>query len=214
MFEFLRDKRFNSKAYFAPIGPGGKRLDDGLKRNQPGGVLGGPIVNDRLFFFGAYQGTFLRVTPPDAITRIPSRAMLAGDFTAFASPACNRGQQITLRAPFVNNQVDPRLFSPAAMNIARQLPSTNDPCGDTRFSAPQHYDQGQMIGKVDYQSVGGSHSIFVRYMFGRQSRLNPQQTCSRRPSVPLNSPTTVVLERRSRLSEAGVHRSRWCATSY
>ncbi len=164
LFEFLRDKRFNSKAYFAPIGPDGKRLDDGLKRNQPGGVVGGPIVKDRLFFFGAYQGTFLRVTPPDAITRIPSRAMLAGDFTAFASPACNRGQQIQLRAPFVNNQIDPRLFSPAAMNIARQLPSTNDPCGDTRFSAPQHYDQGQVIGKVDYQSIGGSHSMFVRYM--------------------------------------------------
>src|SRR5262245_2872740 len=164
LFEFLRDKRLNSKAYFAPIGPDGKRLDDGLKRNQPCGVVCVPIVRDRLFFFGAYQGTFLRVTPPDAITRIPSRAMLAGDFTAFASPACNRGQQITLRTPFVNNQIDPRLFSPAAMNIAKQLPSTNDPCGDTRFSAPQHYDQGQVIGKVDYQSVGGSHSMFVRYM--------------------------------------------------
>jgi len=164
LFEFLRDKRFNAKPYFAPIGPDGKRLDDGLKRNQPGGVLGGPIVSDRLFFFAAYQGTFLRVTPPDAITRIPTAAMLRGDFTAFASPACNRGQQIQLRTPFVNNQIDPRLFSPAAMNIARQLPSTNDPCGDVRFSAPQHYDQGQLIGKVDYQSVGGSHSMFVRYM--------------------------------------------------
>ena len=163
VFEFLRDKRFNAKAVFSPIGPDGKRRDDGLKRNQPGGVLGGPIVADRLFFFGAYQGTFVRTTPADSLSRVPTAAMLAGDFTAFTSPACNRGQQLTLRAPFVNNRVDPRLFSPAAMNISGRLPSTTDPCGDVRFSAPQHYDQGQAVGKVDYQG-SGSHSIFGRYM--------------------------------------------------
>ena len=163
VFEFLRDKRFNATAVFAPIGPDGKRRDDGLKRNQLGGVLGGPIVTDRLFFFGAYQGTFVRATPADALSKVPTAAMLAGDFTAFTSPACNRGQQITLRAPFVNNRISPTLYSPAAMNIARQLPSTTDPCGDVRFSAPQNYDQGQIVGKVDYQGTG-SHSIFGRYM--------------------------------------------------
>ena len=165
LFEFLRDKRFNAKAVFAPINPAtGDRLDDGLRRNQLGGVLGGPILADRIFFFGAYQGTFQKVAPPDSITRIPTPAMLAGDFTAFTSPACNRGQQIALRAPFVNNQIDPRLFSPAAMAIARQLPTTAaDPCGDVRFSAPLSYDQSQIVTKVDYQGSGG-HSIFGRYM--------------------------------------------------
>jgi hypothetical protein len=164
LFEFLRDKRFNAKAVFAPIDPvTGERVDDGLKRNQLGGALGGPILTDRLFFFAAYQGTFQDVTPPDATTRIPTPAMLAGDFSAFASPACNRGQQIALRAPFVNNQIDPRLFSPAAMAIARQLPTTTDPCGDIRFSAPLGYDQSQVVAKVDYQGSGG-HSIFGRYM--------------------------------------------------
>lgn len=163
LFEFLRDKQFNAKAVFAPIGPDGKRRDDGLRRNQLGGVLGGPVVADRLFFFGAYQGTFVRTTPADILSKVPTAAMLAGDFTAFTSPACNRGQQVTLRAPFVNNRIDPALYSPAAMNIARQLPSTTDPCGDVRFSAPQSYDQGQIVGKVDYQG-DGSHSIFGRYM--------------------------------------------------
>jgi hypothetical protein len=163
LFEFLRDKQFNAKAVFAPIGPDGKRRDDGLKRNQAGGVLGGPIVADRLFFFGAYQGTFVRTTPADILSRVPTAAMLAGDFSAFTSPACNRGQQLTLRAPFANNRIDPSQFSPAAMNIARRLPSTTDPCGEIRFSSLQHYDQGQVVAKIDYQG-GGSHSIFGRYM--------------------------------------------------
>jgi len=102
-------------------------------------------------------------SPADATTKIPTAAMLAGDFTAFASPACNRGTQLTLRAPFVNNRVDPALFSPAAMNIAKRLPSTSNPCGDVLFSSPIENDMGQIISKVDYQ-MNGNHSLFGRYM--------------------------------------------------
>ena len=90
LFEFLRDKRFNATNQFAPVGPDGKRQDDGLLRHQFGGTLGGPIVRDRLFFFGGYQGTYLRQAPNDNVAFVPTAAMLAGDFTAFASPACNQ----------------------------------------------------------------------------------------------------------------------------
>src|SRR5436190_1571752 len=131
-------------------------LLDGAVHNNPYDNLNMPLP-----FPDALQE--LRVAPPDAITRIPTPAMLAGDFRAFTSPACNRGQQITLRAPFVNNMIDPRLFSPAAMGVSRQLPTTADPCGDVRFSAPLHYDQNQIVAKIDYQQSGG-HSLFGRYM--------------------------------------------------
>ena len=58
LFEFARHHRFNATSPFAAINSRtGKRSDDGLVRNQFGGVLGGPIVKDRIFFFGAYQGT-------------------------------------------------------------------------------------------------------------------------------------------------------------
>src|SRR6185503_16994108 len=97
-FEFLRDRRFNATNPFARQGPDGKRVDDGLRRNQFGGTFGGPIVRDRVFFFGGYQGTATRVQPTANIAYVPTAAMLAGDFTAFTSPACNSGRQIALRA--------------------------------------------------------------------------------------------------------------------
>jgi hypothetical protein len=163
VFEFLRDRRFNADHPFAPIGADGEKEDDGLRRNQFGGTLGGPIVQDRLFFFGGYQGTFTRVAPTAEIAYVPTAAMLAGDFTAFASPACNNGRQITLAGPLVNNRVDPALYSPAALNLAGRLPSTTDPCGETQYGSPDNLDDQQMVGRIDYQR-SANNSIFGRYM--------------------------------------------------
>jgi len=163
IFEFFRDRRFNATSPFAAIGPDGKRMDDGLRRNQYGGTAGGPIARDRLFFFAGYQGTNIRVNPTDNIAYVPTAAMLAGDFTAFASPACNSGRPITLRAPFVNNQVDPALFSRLALNLSAKLPKTDNPCGETKFGLPQQRDQWQAVSRIDYH-LSANESIFGRYM--------------------------------------------------
>src|SRR6266487_1093098 len=48
LFEFVRNKVFNARNAFATE-------RDGLKRNQFGGVLGGPVVRNKLFFFGGHQ---------------------------------------------------------------------------------------------------------------------------------------------------------------
>jgi hypothetical protein len=167
-FEFIRDKRFNARSPFAAIGPDGKRGDDGLKRNQYGGTLGGPVIRDRMFFFAAYQGTRTRQTPADNIAFVPTPAMLAGDFTTFASPAC-QGRQVTLGAGFVGNRIDPARFSPAALNLVKKLPATTDPCGQVTFSVPDDRNEGQYVGRADVQ-LGANHSMFGRYMATRDQK--------------------------------------------
>ncbi len=164
-FEFLRDHRFNAPAYFASVGPDGRKKDDGLNRNQFGGTLGGPIVRDRLFFFGAYQRTRARQLTNDNVAFVPTNAMLAGDFTAAASPACNAGRQVTLRAPFVNNSINPALYSPAALKVAGSgyIPSSSDPCGEIRYTVPLDDNNGQFVARIDVQRTA-NHTIFGRYL--------------------------------------------------
>ena len=163
VFEFFRHHNLNATDPFAARAADGARKDDGLKRNQYGVTMGGPIKTDKAFFFAAYQGTNTRVNPTDNRAFVPTPAMLAGDFTAFASPACNAGRQFALRAPYVGNRIDPAAFSPAALNITRRLPTTTDPCGLIQYGLPSKTDDGQFVGKVDYQR-SNTHSFFGRYI--------------------------------------------------
>jgi hypothetical protein len=171
-FEFFRDHSMNATDPYALKNADGSRKDDGLKRNQYGGTFGGPIKTNKLFFFLGYQGTNIRVNPTDNREFVPTAAMLAGDFTAFASPACNAGRQITLGAPFVGNKVSPALFSKAALNITAKLPQAIDACGTSQFGQPASTDEWQQVSKVDYQ-VNQKHRVFARYIGTKQFTTPP-----------------------------------------
>ena len=163
-FDFFRDHRFNATNAFAAIDPAtGKRKDDGLMRNQVGGAVGGPIAKSKLFFFGGYQGTVIHTQPSTLQAFVPTAAMLSGDFTALASPACNSGRQIALRAPFVNNQVSASQFDPVALQYLHYIPVSTDPCGRYQYGYPTPSTDNQYVGRVDYQK-SARHSLYGRYM--------------------------------------------------
>jgi hypothetical protein len=155
-FEFVRNGMFNARNAFAI-------RRDTIKRNQFGGTIGGPIKKNKLFFFGGYQGTTIRQDPADEISFVPTAAMLAGDFTDFASPACNGGRRINLKAPFINNRVNPAVFSRPALKFATHLPKTADPCGKVIFGSPERTNDHSVVAKIDYQR-NASHSVFGRYL--------------------------------------------------
>ncbi len=171
-FEFVRNYIFNAKDPFAA-----KR--DSLKRNQFGGTLGGPIQKNRLFFFGAYQGTRTRQDPSDSFSFVPTAAVLAGDWTAMASAACVSTGARTLRsvpgiATFNNNRIEPSQYSKAALAIVSKLPKTDDPCGKINVPRINRPNDDQYIGRVDYQ-LSNNHSMFGRIMETRLLTPPPYQ---------------------------------------
>lgn len=167
-FEYWRNDKFNAAPAFATINPQtGQRTKADLNRNQFGGTMGGPLVRNRLFYFGGYQGTVQRSISQTTST-VPTAAMLAGDFTTITSPACRTQGQLTLPAAlgFVGNRIDPARLHPIALSIARQyLPVDQaDACGRVSYSRHQPADnptEHQVIGRVDFQ-MSARQTMFVR----------------------------------------------------
>src|SRR5579871_6807768 len=162
LFEFIRNGDVNARNTFAAA-------RDTLKRNQFGGVIGGAIIKNKLFYFGGYQGTILRTDPGTSVTVVPTKAMLAGDFTTFpaAGAAGCQAKPVTLGAPFVGNQLSPALISPITAKIAASFPTPADQkCGQVTYGFPQQSDEKMILTKVDYQK-SDKHSLFARFFTGR-----------------------------------------------
>jgi carboxypeptidase family protein len=172
LFEFLRNDLFNATEYFAAVDPStGNKVKSTLKRNQFGGTLGGPIVKSKVFVFAGVQATKLRQDPANVQQFIPTPAMLAGDWTAFTSAACNAGTPRLLRPPFTSNRISPDQYSKVALYIANKILTSQsappDECGLVTVGAPVQRDDDVYVGKVDYQK-SAQHSLFGRILFNSQ----------------------------------------------
>ena len=153
LFDFLRNGDLNARNFRAPT-------RDTLKRNQYGGVVGGPVKKDKLFFFFGYQGTRTRQDPANSPAFVPTQAMMAGDFSA--CPSAIAAAVASKFDPATHKLLDPTQLDPVALKLAAKLPPTNDPCGQTFFGLTTQINEGQFVGKGDY-TINSRHSVFGRY---------------------------------------------------
>jgi Carboxypeptidase regulatory-like domain len=169
VFDFARDHRFNSIRYFEQKKHGGLGRDDGLRRNQAGGTVGGPILKDKLFFFAGTQVTNTRIAPIATDQTVPTLEVRRGDFRRIMSAACRGGTDRTLAAPYANNQIDPSLYNPIALKMMEMLPLPDpaldpDGCGRYVLQIPNNSDEQQYIGRMDYQATPNKR-VFGRVFY-------------------------------------------------
>jgi hypothetical protein len=172
LFEFFRNYDLNArpKGLVTPAGAVMQPVRDSLKRNQFGGVVGGKIIRDKLFFFGGYQQTVQRSNPGTNTAHVPTALTAAGDFSVEDAPVSAGGcqsKQINLmdptnKVPFANNKIPISRFDKAAMKLLIFVPVSTDPCGTYLFGQFANNPDWQVIGRVDYVR-SAKHILYGRY---------------------------------------------------
>src|SRR5258706_2656530 len=78
VFEFLRNEKFDATNAFDAFGR------QPYKQNQFGFTLGGPIIKNKTFFFGDYEGLRIRQALP-LLSTVPTQDEIGGNFSSFLS---------------------------------------------------------------------------------------------------------------------------------
>lgn len=161
-FEILQNEKLNANRWenkFSNI----NRAP--FKQNQFGGAIGAPIIKNKLFVFGDYQGTRIATAGGviqnlgyGGLTTIPTQQMINGDFSNLLGPvigtdalgnAIRRNQLYDptttrtvngqlYRTPYLNNQIPISQMDPASRRIAALFPTPNVPSGNVPGFQPQN----------------------------------------------------------------------------
>ena len=152
-FEYLRNYALDASNYFATS-------PDPLKQNQFGGSIGGPILKNRLFYFGSYQGTRTSTTNNGQVQFVPTAAERAGDFSDLL-PGTQLVDPVT-GTPFAGNQVPTSRLNPVANYLLQHVPLPNGPGRQLTFNgSPLVQHTNEYLAKVDYNV--GKHHLSGRY---------------------------------------------------
>jgi outer membrane receptor protein involved in Fe transport len=173
LYEYHRNSFFDARNFFNPVG----KPQTQFINNNFGGSFGAPVIHDKTFFFGTYEG---------------QREREGSDFLLFVPTAAERAQamaQAKLDNPAINT-------GPTDAILARFFPAST-----TRtipFAVRDKNDSNNFILKLDHL-FSSKYLLSGRYAFGQDSQVFPFGSLggfgsgSRLPAFAQTSPTRVQL---------------------
>jgi hypothetical protein len=152
LWEYLRNTDLNARNFFSATKPT-------LVQNQYGFTVGGPVIHNKLFFFGSYQGTDIRQTSLLATARPPTALERQGDFSASAI----RPNDPLTGQPFPGAIIPGSRFDPTSIAVMNKyMPLANTADGRWVYLNPQPSTDNQYLGRVDYL-INSKNTLDFRY---------------------------------------------------
>ena len=186
-YHFFRNNVFNANSFFFNKLGADKPV---LNQNQFGGTIGGPIVSDRTFFFGSYEGmrqrngTFgSRTLRLPAIPTTRTRESLGAAFEG--QSGFRGGLQVAPDGSNIND-VAVNLLNARLDNGEYLIPSPqlSGPGVNYAISIPAIYEQDQFAINIDHQ-ITNNNRLTGKYFFSQADTLQPFRTTNL-PGYPYN----------------------------
>ncbi|HUQ92814.1 MAG TPA: carboxypeptidase-like regulatory domain-containing protein [Bryobacteraceae bacterium] len=161
LFWYHENSALNARPFFATTK--GQNI-----RNNFGASMGGPVLRNKLFFFGTFEGE--RQRQPAIITpNVPTTLMRAGNFSQLTTPIRNPFEGGT---PFADNMIPASLINQGALrwqNRFYPLPNfgaANLTNANYRDSVPQQIRHDQFDVRFDY-ALRSNNNLYARVSYKR-----------------------------------------------
>jgi hypothetical protein len=184
LFYYLRNDVFDARNFF----DGAEKSP--LRLNQFGGSLGGPIIKDKLFFFGSYEGLRQRVGI-NSIESTPST--FVRDFINFYTGEAGDPRGVAARQALGLSAVDAeaanaRIAALRATGVINTFPvgsgqsfsigSVTNAAQVNRINRSSSLDEDAFSGRIDYK-INDRFNFYGRYQRNIGELLSPDGTSGR-----------------------------------
>lgn len=174
-FAYHDNQYLRSRNFFLPA----NRDKPANKTNIDGGTFSGPIIRNKLFFFGGYEGTFERLASTGSSTfyTVPTAEQRLGNFSAYPTTVLydplTGDANGAGRTAFANNMIPSNRISSITQQIQAGIPLPNlaGPTNNFFNVGTQAMNRHNYDGKVTWNRRD-SHVIWGKY-----SRMNANTSC-------------------------------------
>lgn len=180
-FEFIRNSKLDARPTFAA-----ERAT--FRRNQFGAAAGGPIIKNKLFVFGDYQG-FRQSTPVGVdFASVPTQLMRQGNFSELLDPAVSGLPQryvikdLSNGSPYPGNIIPASQQNPVGLRYLNAYPVPNI-SGRVQQNYTVQRQQSQNFDDFDVRTdwnISDTDRLFGRFSYAHDK----QDTTSRLPNLP------------------------------